>query len=200
MVRPIFTCLSSTGEYRMCSLASSVQTLEDRDHESLEQDQRSDGDDWREVDRSGPERQDVPPGPQIRLTQVVQEPLHGSQRVRELHPGRQDVRQDRQHVNAHEDVHEQLDFGNGVEHHGRPLLVSGCFSYAWLKKPPRSNKAARCSADTSTFRGVRRKTLSATRCMPPFSAYVSPLAKSMRRFDSSLSALCRLRMTGMPCL
>src|SRR5262245_11689117 len=36
--------------------------------------------------------------------------------------------------------------------------------------------------------------------MPPSSAYVSPLAKSIRRFDSSASALCRLRITGIECL
>ena len=42
--------------------------------------------------------------------------------------------------------------------------------YAWLKKPPLSSMRARSSADTSTLRGVSRKTLSATRCMLPFSA------------------------------
>ena len=41
---------------------------------------------------------------------------------------------------------------------------------AWLKKPPRSRSRARSSAETSTFRGVSRKTLSATRCIPPSSA------------------------------
>ena len=39
----------------------------------------------------------------------------------------------------------------------------------WLKKPFSSN-SARCSADTSTLRGVSRNTLSAIRCMPPSSA------------------------------
>ena len=43
-------------------------------------------------------------------------------------------------------------------------------AYAWLKKPPLSSMRARSSADTSTLRGVSRKTLSATRCMLPFSA------------------------------
>src|SRR5437868_11523143 len=77
---------------------------------------------------------------------------------------------------------------------------AGRFSYAWLKNPPRSSMRARSSAETSTLRGVRRKTLSATRCMPPSSAYVRPLAKSMSRFASSWSAPWRLRMTGMPSL
>src|SRR5437667_211020 len=73
----------------------------------------------------------------------------------------------------------------------------GC--YAWLKKP-RSSMRARSSADSSTSLGVRRKTLSAIRCMPPSSAYVRPLAKSISRFDSSLSADWRLRITGTPFL
>ena len=67
---------------------------------------------------------------------------------------------------------------------GRPP-AQAARAYAWLKKPPRSSRRARSSALTSTFWGVRRKTLSATRCMPPSSAYVSPLAKSIRRFESS---------------
>ena len=41
---------------------------------------------------------------------------------------------------------------------------------AWLKKPPPSSMRARSSAETSTLRGVSRKTLSATRCMFPSSA------------------------------
>src|SRR5207253_2151425 len=122
--------------------------------------------------------------------------------------GREDVRQDGQDVDRDEDVDERLDRADRVEHHAAPFvasvtfptsLVTDCY-YAWLKKPPRSNIAARCSAETSTLRGVSRKTLSATRCMPPFSAYVSPLAKSISRLESSASALCRLRMTGIPCL
>ena len=39
----------------------------------------------------------------------------------------------------------------------------------WLKKPF-SISRARSSAETSTLRGVSRKTLSAIRCMPPSSA------------------------------
>ena len=39
----------------------------------------------------------------------------------------------------------------------------------WLKKPF-SIRRARSSAETSTFRGVSRNTLSAMRCMPPSSA------------------------------
>jgi len=41
--------------------------------------------------------------------------------------------------------------------------------YDWLKKPF-SISRARSSAETSTLRGVRRKTLSAMRCIPPSSA------------------------------
>ena len=57
--------------------------------------------------------------------------------------------------------------------HGDLFLCAGFpagFRYAWLKKPPRSSMRARSSAETSTLRGVSRKTLSATRCMPPSSA------------------------------
>ena len=39
-------------------------------------------------------------------------------------------------------------------------------TYDWLKKPF-SIRLARSSADTSTLRGVSRKTLSAIRCIPP---------------------------------
>src|SRR3954471_1333041 len=70
---------------------------------------------------------------------------------------------------------------------------------AWLKKP-RSSRRARSSAETCTFRGVSRKTLSATRCMPPSRAYVRPLVKSIRRLESSWSAPCRLRITGIASL
>ena len=38
--------------------------------------------------------------------------------------------------------------------------------------------------------------MSATRCMLPLSAYVSPLEKSISRFESSASALWRLTITG----
>jgi hypothetical protein len=42
----------------------------------------------------------------------------------------------------------------------------GCFSQDWLKNPL-SRSRAFSSADTSTFRGVSRKILSAILCMPP---------------------------------
>src|SRR3954469_24492050 len=83
---------------------------------------------------------------------------------------------------------------DGTSGHGPRLL-----GQAWLKNP-RSSRRARSSAETCTFRGVSRKTLSATRCMPPSSAYVRPLVKSIRRLESSWSAPCRLRITGIPSL
>ncbi len=52
-------------------------------------------------------------------------------------------------------------------------------------KKPFSISLARSSADISTLRGVSMNTLSAIRCMPPSSAYVRPLAKSIRRLDRS---------------
>ena len=54
----------------------------------------------------------------------------------------------------------------GIRFCGCPIA----HNHAWLKKPPRSSMRARSSAETSTLRGVSRKTLSATRCMPPSSA------------------------------
>ena len=52
----------------------------------------------------------------------------------------------------------------------RPTFTGGTLpaeqAYDWLKKPF-SISRARSSAETSTLRGVRRKTLSAMRCMPP---------------------------------
>ena len=62
------------------------------------------------IERPDPERQDPPPEPQIGLARVVEEALDRPKRVRQLHPGREDVREDRQDVNVEEDVHEQLDF------------------------------------------------------------------------------------------
>ena len=54
----------------------------------------------------------------------------------------------------------------------RPRRSAACTSndaYDWLKKPF-SIRRARSSAETSTLRGVSRKTLSAIRCIPPSSA------------------------------
>ena len=65
---------------------------------------------------------------------------------------------------------------------------------AWLKNPPAGSSArARSSAETSTFLGVSRNTLSATRCMLPSSAYVSPLAKSISRFKDSVPVILNLQ-------
>src|SRR5207302_4572928 len=69
----------------------------------------------------------------------------------------------------------------------------------WLKKPF-SMSRARSSADISTLRGVSMNTLSAIRCMPPSSAYVSPEAKSIRRLARSVSEPWRLRITGIESL
>src|SRR3954453_2229262 len=178
----------------------SVQSIEDGDDDQLSHDQRDDGDHRRQVDRAG-HRQDSAPKPEVRLADVVEEPLHRPERVRQLDPRRQDVQEDDEHVDAYEDAQEPLDLADCVEQeHWRLLRGAQRVSYAWLKKPPRSSSCARCSADTSTFRGVRRNTLSATRCMPPSRAYVRPLAKSISRFDRSWSDVCRFRITGIESL
>src|SRR5579864_5728039 len=153
-----------------------VELIEDPDRHLAEDDEDDDRDDRRQVE--WPHRRQQPPEePQVGLRDVVQEALDPVQpgRVRQPYPARDDVQEDHERVHAHEDVHERLRFADRVrEHedsgryaHPRPVRGRGGFSYAWLKKPPRSSIRARSSAETSTLRGVRRKTLSATRCMPP---------------------------------
>src|SRR5665213_376330 len=107
--------------------SSLVQAPEDREHDPLEHDQCQDCDHRREVERAGGERQDAPPKPDVGLAHVVEEALDRLQGIRQLHPGRQDVRQDRQDVNADEHVHEQLDLTDGVEHHGAPFAPRAVF-------------------------------------------------------------------------
>src|SRR6185437_8439942 len=122
-------------------------------------------------------------------------------RVRQQQPARDDVGEDHERVDDREDVDEALQRAHRVREqadrgrsaHQEAVRRTPRKSYAWLKKPPRSIIRARSSAETSTFRGVRRNTLSAIRCMPPSSAYVRPLAKSIRRFDRSWSLCWRLR-------
>src|ERR671937_2160520 len=200
----------STGVSAMRSSLPSVDSSEEPVEPPLDREEDDHGQHRREVER--PERrQDAAEEAQVRVAHVVEEPLHPAQRgrVRQRDPGGQDVDEDDDHVDVDEDVHELLRLVDGIEEqtehgdlcaHQREVRLRAVASYAWLKKPPRSSRRDRSSAETSTFRGVSRDTLSATRCMPPFSAYVSPLAKSMRRFDSSWSAPWRLRITGMPSL
>src|SRR5207253_7996290 len=147
--------------------------------------------------------------PQIRLANVVEEPLDPveCQRIGQPQPARDDVRKDHEAIERDKDVDERLGARDRVAKHVEPgqgahpasVRPLRGFSYAWLKKP-RSSIRARSSAESSTSRGVRRKTLSAIRCIPPSSAYVRPLAKSISRFDSSASADWRLRITGTPFL
>src|ERR687883_1148202 len=200
----------STGVSAMRSSLPSVESIEERVEPPLEREEDDHRDDRGEVER--PERrQDAAEEAQVRVAHVVEEPLHPAQRgrVRQRDPRGQDVHEDDQDVDVEEDVDEALDRVHGVEEqtesgdlraHQEGVRPAAVASYAWLKKPPRSSRRARSSAETSTFRGVSRNTLSATRCMPPFRAYVRPLAKSIRRFESSWSAPWRLRMTGTPSL
>src|ERR671937_489075 len=200
----------STGVSDIGSSLPSVESCEERVEPPLDREQDDHGQDRREVER--PERrQDAAEEAQVRIAHVVEEPLHPAERrrVRQRNPRGQDVDEDHEHVHVDEDVHEALHRVDGVEEqtergdlcaHQREVRPGSAASYAWLKKPPRSSRRARSSAETSTFCGVSRNTLSATRCMPPFSAYVSPLAKSINRLESSWSAPWRLRITGMPSL
>src|SRR5262249_25667929 len=174
----------------------------------IDHDQEDQGQHRREVDRSR-RREEPTEDAEVRLTDVVEEALDPVERRRiwQPQPARQDVDEDHEPVEPDEDVDERLDARDrvGKQHErGWPAhsgLVRGLetFSYAWLKKP-RSSIRALSSADSSTSLGVSRKTLSAIRCIPPSSAYVSPLAKSISRFDSSESADWRLRITGTPFL
>src|ERR687886_2094125 len=200
----------STGVSAMRSSLPSVESIEERVEPPLEREEDDHRDDRREVER--PERrQDAAEEAQVRVAHVVEESLHPAhrRRVRQRDPRGQDVHEDDQDVDVDEDVDEALHRVHGVEEqtesgdlraHQEGVRAGPVASYAWLKKPPRSSRRARSSAETSTFRGVSRNTLSATRCMPPFSAYVRPLAKSMRRLDSSASAFWRFRITGIDCL
>src|ERR671937_1572815 len=200
----------STGVSAMRSSLPSVESCEEGVEPPLDREEDDHRDDRREVERAE-RRQDAAEEAQVRVAHVVEEPLHPAERrrVRQRNPRGQDVDEDHEHVHVDEDVHEALHRVDGVEEqtergdlcaHQREVRPGSAASYAWLKKPPRSSRRARSSAETSTFCGVSRNTLSATRCMPPFRAYVRPLAKSIRRFESSWSAPWRFRMTGIPSL
>src|ERR671934_2593992 len=193
----------------MC-FPSLVESLEERVEPALDREEDDHGEDGRQIERADL-RQDAPEDAQVRVAHVVEEPLHPVEprRVRQRDPRGQDVDEDDQDVDVDEDVHEAPHRVDGVEEqtnygdlcaHKREVRPGGGASYAWLKKPPRSSRRARSSADTSTFRGVSRNTLSATRCMPPSRAYVRPLAKSINRFESSWSEPWRLRITGIASL
>src|SRR5581483_3988432 len=205
---PGVRCLISTGVSAtvVSPLVELVEDPHQRAGEDPEDDRRHHG---RQVDRAE-RRQDATEEPDVRLAHVVEEALEPREpgRIRQPHPARQDVQEDDERVDGRERPDEAVRLVDrvrtqgeaGCRAHPKALRRRGDFSYAWLKKPPRSSIRARSSADTSTLRGVSRNTLSATRCMPPSSAYVSPLAKSMRRFERSWSEPCRLRITGTPSL
>src|SRR5206468_727423 len=97
----IRTWRSSTGVYRMQLLL--VQALEHRVDDAVERDQREKADDRRKVDLAGRKREHPPPEPQVGLAHVEEEALHRPQRVRQLHPRREDVREQRQRIHADED-------------------------------------------------------------------------------------------------
>src|SRR6266516_6690447 len=204
-------CRISTGVSAIdnCTL---VELVEDREQDVPDQEQKEHSDHRREIQRT--DRRDEPPEkPNVGLAHVVEETLDPVQpgRVGQPHPTRQYVREDQDRVDPDKYTDELLDARDRVGEH---VETGGCHAhgsgfgsragipriYAWLKKPPPSNRRARSSAETSTLRGVRRKTLSATRCMPPSRAYVRPLVKSIKRFESSWSAPWRLRITGIPSL
>src|SRR5215212_4786321 len=202
-------CLISTGASAIWGPPVSVELVQNCMDDLLQDDEHDHRDHRREIER--PNRRDEPPEQaQVRVDDVVEERLDPVEphRVRQADPGHDDVRQDQEDVDADEDVHEALDGGDRVaeQHclwhraHQTGVRRGQRGSYAWLKKPPRSSRRARSSALTSTLRGVSRKTLSATRCMPPSSAYVRPDAKSISRFERSVSVPCRLRITGIASL
>ena len=90
-----------------CLPSSAVECSEQPDDELLHADQHEDADDRRQVER--PERrQDAPEEPQVRLADVVEEPLEPVQRVRQPDPGRQDVDEDQEDVDVDEDGDEVL--------------------------------------------------------------------------------------------
>src|SRR3954449_13070172 len=178
------------------------EDADQRGREHPEHDRRYPG---RQVERAH-RRKDPPEQPQVGLGDVVEEALDPVQpgRVRQPQPARDDVREEHERVDGREDPDEVLRRGDRVREQaegGSPAHQGAVrrlpdVSYAWLKKPPRSIIRARSSAETSTLRGVSRNTLSAIRCIPPSRAYVRPEAKSIRRFDNSVSVPWRLMITG----
>src|SRR5262249_11509154 len=110
---------------------------------------------------------DPPADTQVRVDHVVQEALNRVQRVGQTKPRREHPQQDRQEEDADEDVDEVLHGADRVEDQRGRVRVRCAFSYVCCWTPPRWRSWARCSALTSTFRGVSRNTLSATRCIPP---------------------------------
>src|SRR5918994_461707 len=158
-----------------------LEPFEQGHEHALDDQEHEDRDHRRQVERTE-RRQEAAKDPQVRVADVVEEPLHAVEPrpVGEPDPRREDVREQQEQVHPQKDVDEVRE----RVAHERPFAALRPFptrSYAWLKKPPRSSIRARSSADTSTLRGVNRKTLSATRCIPPSRAYVRPLAKSISR-------------------
>ena len=113
---------------------------------------------------------------------VAQEVQHRVQRARVRHahaegedPGHDDRGEDDQRVDADQrrqevgDLLARLHQAPGRSGRADMTRRAAVESSDWLKKPF-SISAARSSAETSTLRGVSRKTLSAIRCMPPSSA------------------------------
>src|ERR671931_1183190 len=154
----------STGVSAMRSSLPSVESIEERVEPPLDREEDDHGQDRREVER--PERrQDAAEEAQVRVAHVVEEPLHPAERrrVRQRDPRGQDVHEDDQDVDVDEDVDEALHRVDGVEEqtergdlcaHQKGIRLGAAPSYAWLKKPPRSSRRARSSAETSTFCGV----------------------------------------------
>src|SRR6185437_16882438 len=97
---------SSTGEMVMAP-SFSVEAVEELVDDSHEHEEREDGHDGREVDRTE-RRQDPPEESKVRLADVTEEvgDPPDPDRVRQTHPRRQHVREDQQDVDVDENVDE----------------------------------------------------------------------------------------------
>src|SRR6266540_220204 len=99
-LRASLTCRISTGVSAISPPPFSVESVEDRLDQPVEENEAEDPDDRRQVE--GAEgRQDAPEQAQVRLADVVEEALDPVQprRIGQPDPGRDDVPEDQQDVN-----------------------------------------------------------------------------------------------------
>src|SRR6266540_97665 len=119
-LRASLTCRISTGVSAISPPPFSIQSVEDRLDQPLEEDEAEDRDDRRQV-QGAEGRQDATEQTQIGLADVVEEALNPVQprRIGKPNPGRDDVREDQEDVDRDEDVHEVPDRRDCVREHGQ---------------------------------------------------------------------------------
>jgi hypothetical protein len=116
-----------------------MQALQEADHEPGDDEQGEDPDDRREVQRSEG-RKEAAKDPQVGLADVVEEALDSvhPDRVRQPHPGREDVREDQKEVDEREDLDEILNRRHpvGEQDRGSESAHTAIFGFFDRSPPP----------------------------------------------------------------